>query len=202
MDSLRLILFIGGGGILAIIGLVAALVYRQQRQAVSRAAELLHQCGSPQQAQQQLVAEGMDPQQAVSVMPRAVEQVIAESAARLLGQGVTEADAVGQLVGTGLLPQKVVADLVRDVAHPTWFQRHPFVSVMLGLPLMALGAATMFGGLVLRDGNRSGKFVTFPFAGALTIMLGIFVFVMGLTFAAVPFARFRDTSVNSESQNR
>jgi hypothetical protein len=68
-------------------------------------------------------------------------------------------------------------------------QRHPIVSVVLGVPLMALGAGVVFAGLILRDGNTSGRFVTFPFAGGLTIVAGAFLLVIGLVLTVVPFLR-------------
>jgi hypothetical protein len=82
--------------------------------------------------------------------------------------------------------------------RPPWAQRHPVASVMLGLPLMPLGVAVAFGGLVLRDGNLSGRFVTFPFAGALTIMAGVFLLVIGLVLTVVPFMKTDNSTTKSD----
>jgi hypothetical protein len=77
-------------------------------------------------------------------------------------------------------PKDNAAKHVQDPGQPSWVQRHPVTSVLLGVPMMAFGVGVSFGGLVLRDGNLSGRFVTFPFAGALTIMAGVFLLVIGL----------------------
>ena len=81
---------------------------------------------------------------------------------------------------------------------PPWAKRHPVASVMLGLTLMPLGVAVAFGGLVLRDGNLSGRFVTFPFAGAITIMAGVFLLVIGLALTVVPFMKTECGSTKSD----
>jgi hypothetical protein len=56
----------------------------------------------------------------------------------------------------------------------------------------------VFGGLVLRDGNLSGRFVTFPFAGGLTITVGIFLLVIGLVLTVVPFMNGDRTSTKAD----
>ena len=63
---------------------------------------------------------------------------------------------------------------------------------------MPLGVAVAFGGLVLWDGNLSGRFVTFPFAGGLTIMAGVFRLVLGIVLTVVPFTKADKNSTKSD----
>ena len=48
---------------------------------------------------------------------------------------------------------------------------------------MLVGAAVVMVGLVLYEGNRSGVFPTFPFAGGLTMLLGASLMAAGLKLA-------------------
>jgi hypothetical protein len=87
---------------------------------------------------------------------------------------------------------------VHDLDRPPWARRHPVVSVVLGLVLVPLGAAVTFGGMVLRDGNLSGRFVTFPFAGGFTMMAGVFLLVIGIVLTVVPFTKAVNNSTKSD----
>ena len=51
---------------------------------------------------------------------------------------------------------------------------------VLGLALMAAGVAIVLGGFVLYFGNKSGRLVTFPFAGGLTILVGGLLLVVSV----------------------
>lgn len=55
--------------------------------------------------------------------------------------------------------------------------------LVLGLALMAAGVAIVLGGFVLRFGNKSGRLATFPFAGGLTILVGLGVMGGGVALA-------------------
>ena len=41
-----------------------------------------------------------------------------------------------------------------------------------GVALMILGSAIVFGGFIVYFGNKSGHFVTFPYAGVMTLLAG------------------------------
>jgi hypothetical protein len=55
--------------------------------------------------------------------------------------------------------------------------------LFVGLVLMPIGVAIVLGGFVLYFGNKSGQLLTFPFAGGLTIIVGL-----GVMGAGVPLA--------------
>jgi hypothetical protein len=185
---LQLGLPLGGGGILILIALVSVANRRAVKRASARAAEL--RLVSGRQAQQQLVAEGVDPELAAKGIRQASEEAVITSAAEMLSRGASEKEVREFLAARGLDPE-AAADVVHDLAHPAWVRRHPVLSVVLGLPVIALGVGMTFAGLVLRDGNRTGRFVTFPFAGGLTIMAGIGVLSVGLVLTVVPFMKMR-----------
>jgi len=52
-----------------------------------------------------------------------------------------------------------------------------------GILALLVGAAVVMVGLVLYEGNRSGVFPTFPFAGGLTMLLGASLMAAGLKLA-------------------
>jgi hypothetical protein len=143
---------------------------------------------SQRQAQEQLVAEGVDPQVAAKGIREASEEAAVTSAAEMLRRGASEKEVQEFLAARGL-DAKAAADVVHDLAHPSWVRRHPILSVILGPLVLALGGGVIFAGLVLRDGNRTGRFVTFPFAGGLTISAGTVVILVGLVLTVVPFMK-------------
>ncbi len=197
MEPLALTFLLCGGGLLALIAILIALVHRERRRVAARAAELLRHGASPQQTQQQLVAEGVDPKQTAEAVRQATVDAAAASAAEMLKRGASEKEAREELSARGL-DSEAADDVVHDLAHPPWARRHPVASVMLGLPLMALGAGVVVAGLILRDGNLTGRFVTFPFAGGLTIMAGVILLVFGLALTVVPFTKAGYSSTKSD----
>jgi hypothetical protein len=43
--------------------------------------------------------------------------------------------------------------------------------------------------LIIRDGNLTGKWVTFPYAGLVTKLVGLFIFIIGLVLTLLPFKK-------------
>jgi hypothetical protein len=199
VDIIRVCLLAGGVSILALIGLFFWLVHRMENRIAARADELLRQGASPEQAVELLAAEGDDREAAAKGVRRAVEESILDAAADVIANGGTEAEAAELLTSHGASPT-AAADHARDLAYPPWSRRYPVLCIVLGVPLFLLGLATVIASLVIRDGNLTGRFVTFPFAGALTKMVGTFILLLGGTLAALPFFRPRSCVFPSEPQ--
>jgi hypothetical protein len=106
----------------------------------------------------------------------------------MLEAGHSKADILKDLIGRGLDAEKA-EDLIGEAALLRWARRWRFLLVPAGLALCVAGAGICVFGLVVRDGNRSGRWVTFPFAGSLTIMVGVAVLVIGISMVAVVFAK-------------
>jgi hypothetical protein len=54
---------------------------------------------------------------------------------------------------------------------------------------MVAGCAVLIASLIVRDGNLTGKWVTFPYAGLLTKLVGLFILVMGMTLTVIAFKK-------------
>jgi hypothetical protein len=79
--------------------------------------------------------------------------------------------------------------VVGEASFFRWCHRWSIPIGAAGLLLFAAGIALIFTGMILRDGNLSGRFVTFPFAGGLTIAVGIAVLSIGAVFLAGVFRK-------------
>jgi hypothetical protein len=156
----------------------------------ARADELLRQGASGDQAIELLAAEGVDREAATNAVQRAIEESILDAAASIIANGGTEAEAAEQLTSHGA-EATAAADYARELAHPPFARRYPHVCVGLGVPLFLLGLGVLFASLVIRDGNLTGRFVTFPFAGALTKIVGMVILGLGGGLTILPFMRPR-----------
>jgi hypothetical protein len=190
MNQLRILLFAGGGAILALIGGLYLAIARQRKQHAALALELLRQGASQSQAQALLVSRGMDSADAAEAVQAAIRGSAAEAVEAILEKGASEDDAVRKLAASGV-DAKVAEDVAGLVAFNRWFRRHPVLYTLVGLVLSLVGIAVCFAGLVLRDGNLSGKFMTFPYAGSITITAGICITAAGCMFLSGHFVGFR-----------
>jgi hypothetical protein len=59
----------------------------------------------------------------------------------------------------------------------------PAISLVGGISGMLGGSLVLFGGIILHFGGKSGRLVIFPFAGRLTILVGIALLAIGAAFA-------------------
>jgi len=187
------ILFVLGG--LLVLGLITALVVavrKADRRIADHVRDILQRGSTPQQALNQLAAEGVDPKQETGVVKRLVRLMQQEAwinqASQLLNAGTPEEQICEQLTGLGLKPETAAA-LVQELAHPPWIQRHPIASAAIGVPIMIAGCAVLVASLIVRDGNLTGKWVTFPYAGLVTKLVGVFIFVIGLVLTVLPFKK-------------
>jgi hypothetical protein len=159
-------------GFLAVAGSAAA------KQDFARVSVLFAKGASPENAAEQLVAEGTDPAQAAKMVTAALRRFTAARIGAMLDEGMSAKDVEKVIVGEGI-DEESTRDLIGHTMLTRRFRRRPLVSAMGGLILAIIGVAVMLVGLVLRDGNRTGRFVTFPFAGTLTIGLGMIPLCFG-----------------------
>ncbi|HEY2154723.1 MAG TPA: hypothetical protein VGH33_03775, partial [Isosphaeraceae bacterium] len=133
--------------------------------------EWFHKGASPAEAQQMLAAKGIDPQFAANVVRKTIRRSAFAAATAMLADGVAEPEVRADLLKGGL-DGETVDDAIGAAALSLKFRRHPILSVVAGLALVVGGAALGFFGFFLRDGNRTGRFVTFPFAGQTAFVAG------------------------------
>jgi hypothetical protein len=167
-------------GLLAAAGVAFFVVCGQilKKQMTARAVELLGKGASPTQATQQLIHERFDPSLSAQIVEKAIHRAEIDHATALLQNGASVDEAQNKLMATGMTPQKA-KDVVGEAAFFRWCHRWSIPIGVAGLFLVASGVALIFTGLILRDGNRTGRFVTFPYAGGLTIAVGIAVLSIG-----------------------
>jgi hypothetical protein len=60
---------------------------------------------------------------------------------------------------------------------------NPPIHLAGGVITMLVGAAVLLGGIILHFGEKADRLVIFPFAGRLTILLGIVILATGAAFA-------------------
>lgn len=178
MDALPFIL--GGVGflILTVIGVVYYLNERFKKSLIRLAVEQLQQHATPTQILPQLKNQGLDDGQAGKILALAQRRLQVQEALQWLQQGKTEDEAKAQLLSTGMQPDQADDVLGSALFHHFCLKR-PVLSMLLGIILPLLGLACITGGLFLWIGNKSGRFVTFPYAGQLVIGVGVTMFAMG-----------------------
>jgi hypothetical protein len=167
-------------GLLAAAGVAFFVVCGQilKKQMTARAVELLGKGASPTQATQQLIHERFDPSLSAQIVEKAIHRAEIDHATALLERGASVDEAQNELMATGMTPQKA-KDVAGEAAFFRWCHRWSIPIGGAGLFLVASAVALIFTGLILRDGNRTGRFVTFPYAGGLTIAVGIAVLSIG-----------------------
>jgi hypothetical protein len=177
-------------GLLAAAGVAFFVVCGQilKKRMTARAVELLGKGASPAQATQQLAHEGYDSSLSAQVVEKAIHRAEIDHATALLEKGASDDEARNELIATGMAPQKA-KDVVSEASFFRWCHRWSIPIGVAGLLLFASGVALIFTGLILRDGNRTGRFVTFPFAGGLTVMVGVGVLSIGCVLLAGVFRK-------------
>jgi hypothetical protein len=192
MDWLPIAFVAGGGTVLALIAALIFAVRRADKRLADRAVELLQQNSDPPQVLTQLTAEGVDQKQATSVLRRVVRRLsheaIIASVNEMLDKGIPESEVREQVTAKGLKAE-TAANLVEELAHPRWLRRHPVASVANRVPVMLAGCAVLIASLIVRDGNLTGKWVTFPYAGLLTKLVGVLILAMGGGLTILPFMK-------------
>lgn len=175
-------------GLLAASGVAFFVVIGHilKKRMTARTAELLRKGASPEQAFRQLIAEGYDPELSAKVVEKTIRRSQVERASGLLEKGLSAQEAQKALMSTGLDVGRA-EQIAREAAFFRTCRRWRFVLLPAGVLLLFAGAAVILLGMLLRSGNTSGKFVTFPFAGGLTILLGTMILVVGLVMLSGVF---------------
>jgi hypothetical protein len=106
----------------------------------------------------------------------------------MLGEGVAEPEVRADLLKGGI-DRETVDDAIGAAALSLMFRRYPILSVVAGLALVAGGVGLGFFGFFLRDGNQTGKFVTFPFAGQTAFVIGCCIAGVGCVILWGRFTR-------------
>jgi hypothetical protein len=192
MELLPILFVLGGVTVLGLITALVVAVRKADRRIADHVRNILQRGSTTQQALNQLAAEGVDPKQAINVVKRLVRTMQKEAwinqTLEMLNAGTPEEQIREALAAKGLKSETAEA-LVQELGHPPWIQRHPIASAAIGIPIMIAGCAVLVASLIVRDGNLTGKWVTFPYAGLVTKLVGVFIFVIGLVLTVLPFKK-------------
>lgn len=175
--------YLGGFGllVLSVLGLAYYQNERLKKKLVDKVFLQLREKLSLPDILQHLQRAGLQDAQALKIVEFAQQRIHIKEALNLLTQGITVEEARSHLIGTGL--QTLLVDEVIDVAVFRKFcVDRPVIRMMLGIVLPLVGLAVMVIGLLLWLGNKSGGFVTFPFAGQLVMGIGVVILTFGLRF--------------------
>lgn len=177
-----------GLGAASIVALFLYAGHTLKKRATARAFELFRKGSSSIEIEQQLVAEGCDAQMASNVVQKVVKRIMLAHPLASLEAGQSQEDILKDMVSRGIEATQAER-LIGEAALLRWGRRWRFLLVPVGLAVCVVGVCVIFFGLILRDGNRTGKWVTFPFAGGLTILTGTAITILGVCLLAVVFAK-------------
>ena len=167
------LIFVGIGAVVAVIaGIFIVATIMANKKVELRARELLVKGVNPVHIFDQLVAEGAATQQAEQIVLKVIENDAVERANGFLDRGLSEIEIVKQLMAKGMDAKTAESAANQAVANQR-FRAHPFLFGGLAFVLIVIGVPICFLGLVLRDGNRTGRWVTFPYAGTITSVFGV-----------------------------
>jgi hypothetical protein len=170
-------------GVAAIAAAILALFWWVNRTVANRAeiriGELFSKGAMPEQVVGQLAAEGFDAEHAQRLVLSAVKRSAAVRALEVLGKGATELEVREELESNGLSAE-LAEEVVGEVMLREKLRRRPLVYGALGLLGVVVGVGVIFAGFVLRAGNQTGRFPTFPFAGGLTMLVGSMILVISI----------------------
>ena len=172
----------------AIVGFFAYAGRTLKKRTTTRIFELLAKGASSTDIVPQLISEGLDQESAVNIVERVVKKILLVHPTEMLQAGHSKADILKDLIGQGL-NETLAMENIDEAATLLWFRRWWFLLLPTGIALVIAGAGVAFFGMILRDGNRTGKWVTFPFAGGITMTAGACVAVIGITMIAMVFGK-------------
>lgn len=177
-----------GLGIFALLGLGALYFHRLNKRLAVEAVAWFRKGASPDEVRQMLVARGIDAQYAADFVQKTLRRAAFDESKALYDEGASEAEVVNHLIKSGLSPE-AAEGAAGAASFSRAMRRWPLLSVVAGVALVGLGAVVAFLGLILRDGNRTGRFVTFPYAGGATIVVGTCVASIGCVILYGRFTR-------------
>ena len=178
MDYLPL--YLGGFGIL-VLGLVGFAWYQNERlkkKFIEQARQAIADGEAASYVENQLTGQGLERAQAARIIELAQKRVHVLTALELLQQGMSE-----EVVKERLLERGIHGELADEIIGSAQFTKfcveRPVTASTLGIVLPLLGIALIAAGLFLWYGNKSGLFVTFPYAGHFVIVIGVTLFAGG-----------------------
>ncbi|HQR05934.1 MAG TPA: hypothetical protein PLN21_03875 [Gemmatales bacterium] len=176
-------LYLGGFGILVLglIGFVWLQNERLKKKLISEAREMLRGGSSLEVTHQNLMSQKLEAAQAAKIIELAQQRIFVADALALLNQGKTQDEVKTVLTAQGAKPEPADEAISTAVFHK-FCQDNPVISMLLGIVLPLVGLAVMAGGLFLWFGNKSGRFVTFPYAGHFVIAIGFVILACGGSF--------------------
>lgn len=176
-------LYLGGFGILVLglLGFAWLQNERLKKKLISEASEMLRGGSSMGATHQHLMSQKLEAQQAAKIIELAQQRIFVADALELLNQGKTEDEIKVMLTAQGAKPGSVDEAIGYACFHK-FCQDKPIISMLLGIVLPLIGLAVMAGGLVLWYGNKTGLFVTFPYAGHFVIGIGFVILACGGSF--------------------
>lgn len=175
--------YLGGFGILVLglIGFAWLQNERLKKKLISEAGEMLRDGTSKQTTHQHLMSQKLEAPQADKIIELAQQRIFVASALELLNQGKTHDEIKAVLTAQGAKAEPA-DEAIGSAAFHKFCQDKPIISMLLGIVLPLVGLAVMAGGLFLWFGNKSGRFVTFPYAGHFVIAIGFVILACGGSF--------------------
>ncbi|MFT3878623.1 MAG: hypothetical protein QM703_03065 [Gemmatales bacterium] len=176
-------IYLGGFGILVLglIGFAWLQNERLKKKLISEAREMLRGGTSKEITHQYLMSQNLEAPQAGKIIELAQQRSFVADALELLNQGKTHDEIKTVLKAQGAKPEPTDEAIGSAVFHK-FCQDKPIISMLLGIVLPLVGLAVMAGGLFLWFGNKSGRFVTFPYAGHFVIAIGFVILACGGSF--------------------
>ena len=188
MELPQIIAMCVGLGAAAVVALFVLAGRTVKKRTEARIFELFAKGASSTEIVPQLVAEGIDQASATDLVGRVVRSIALAHPTGMLVAGHSKAEILKDLIGRGVDPT-IAKENIDEAATLLWFRRWWFLLLPAGLGLVIAGGGLAFLGLVLRDGNQTGKWVTFPFAGGIAMTAGACLAVVGLTTVALVFGK-------------
>lgn len=128
-----------------------------------------------------LISKKLEAPQATKIIELAQQRIYVVDALELLNQGKPQDEVKAMLTAQGAKTEPADEAIVSAVFHK-FCQDKPIISMLLGIVLPLVGLAVMAGGLFLWFGNKTGQFVTFPYAGHFVIAIGFVILACGGSF--------------------
>jgi cytochrome c-type biogenesis protein CcmH/NrfF len=175
--------YLGGFGALVLLA-IGAIYYqsvRTRKRLMLQIRDKLQHGAAAEQVEAELVESHGDAAVAAKLIAEALRRIKIEDAASRMEQGTTAEELRQELVSRGMEAEKA-EEVVGAASFLRFCRQHPVVSMGLGVVLPLLGAVLVIGGILLWLGNKSGRFVTFPFSGHITIGLGLTILGLGCGF--------------------
>jgi hypothetical protein len=172
--------YLGGFGIL-VLSLVGFVWYQNEwlkKKLINSAHESLKSGSTDENVVAELLDQGIERPDAIKLVELAQQKIMISQSLEKLEQGKTDDEVQAQLQSTGLSEEQSL-EILGKAQFALFCARRPIASLTLGIVMPVAGLALILGGIFLWYGNRSGLFVTFPYAGHLVIGIGVVLVAIG-----------------------